>query len=451
MNLRSTITALIVSGALCLGAPIVGAQEDVSSEAFPDVNMQSPYYASIEHFRQQGVVEGYPDGTFRPQQEANRAEALKIILLASSVNVSGYETGDPVFPDVTQQEWFYPYIKKAKELGIVEGYDDGYFKPVQVQNIAETLKMILETNAITPPTLEENTLVFPDISSNVWYAPYAYYAHQKNIIEPQYDGMLNASRTLTRGELIELMYRMAMVQENSGTPFDISTNWPVTSHAQHAFQTKLPFDWTVINHEDQVIFWRKDTINYQSSYEVPFPYSGSMTFHLDHNPEALSENAYSENLEYVYKSDFGSFQRNTFTIDGYSALNLNVSLDHDDYFVFLPDNKVLHIYTSYGWSDATDHIRAQISAVINNIQYIPYQDSTSSDVLSIVRERVLVEGMGQETMDLFDDLVIIETDTIGVGTGPIDYFYSASYDITLKYERSTDTLLDMQNGQTSAF
>lgn len=451
MNLRSTITALILGSALCMGTPGVCAQETASSEAFPDVNTQSPYYASIEYFRQQGIIEGYPDGTFRPQQEANRAEALKIILLASSVDVSGYDTGDPVFPDVTQQDWFYPYIKKAKELSIVEGYDDGYFKPVQVQNIAETLKMISETNAITPPTLEENTLVLPDVSSNTWYAPYAYYAHQKNIIEPQHDGTLNASRTLKRGELIELMYRMAIVKENNGTPFDISTNWPVESHAQHAFQTKRPFDWIVINHEDQVIFWRQDTVNHQSSYEVPFPYSGSMTFHLDHNTEVLSENDYSENLEYVYKSNFGSFQRNTFTIDGYSVLNLNVSLDHDDYFVFLPENKVLHIYTSYGWSDATDHIQAQINGIIDNLSYIPYQASTSSDVLSIVRERILIEEMGQETMDLFDDLIIIETDTIGVGTGPIDYFYSETYDITLKYERSTDTLLDMQNGQTSAF
>ena len=54
-------------------------------------------------------------------------------------------------------------------------------------------------------------------------------------------------------------------------------------------------------------------------------------------------------------------------------------------------------------------------------------------------------------MALFTDLKLFETDTIGIGTGPVDYYYSALYDTTLKYERSSDTLLAMKQGKTWAF
>jgi S-layer homology domain len=446
VKIKSHISALLIVGFLFVGLPTAFADG-----SFPDVPSTSPYYTAIEYFRNLEVIQGYNDGTFRPNQEANRAEALKIIILSSSIDVTGYETGANVFPDVIAADWFYPYIKKAKELEIIEGYEDGYFRPVQIQNIAETLKMILVTNNIAPPTLESNTLVFPDVPENLWYASYAYYAKEKNIIEPQDDGTMNAGRAITRGELIEIMYRMAIVKQNGGAPFDISTNWPEELHANYAFKTKRPFDWKIVNNEDEVVFWRQDTANHQSSYEVSFPFGASMTFHLDQNEKGLSQTWYMENLEYVYKSDFGSFQRNTLNLGGYPALNLNVSLDHDDYFVFLPENRVLHIYTSYGWSDLSDHLMDEIDGVLRNLEYVPYQAASSPDILSTVRDRILVESVGQQTMDLFDDLVNIETDTIGVGTGPIDYFYSAEYDITLKYERASDTILDMQNSQTSAF
>jgi len=449
VKLKPYISALLIFGFIFFRIPSIFAQEP--KDAFPDVPKDSPYFASIEHFKGNGVIQGYQDGTFRPNQEANRAEALKIIILASSIDIIGYENGENVFPDVTDADWFYPYIKKAKELGIVKGYDDGYFKPIQIQNIAETLKMILETNNITPPVLEENTSVFSDVPSNLWYAPYAYYAKEKNIIAPQDNGTMNAGRSITRGELIEIMYRIAKVKENNETPFDISTNWPEEIHTNHAFKTKRPFDWQVINNEDEVVFWKQDEINNQSSYETPFPFSASITFHLDQNKDNLSNAQYTQKLEMVYKSNFGSFQEKTLKIGSYSTLNLNAGLTHDDYFVFFPKNMVLHVYTSYGWSDLTDYLKQEIDDIIKNIQYVEYQKTSSPDILSTIRDRILIEGIGKSTMDLFNDLFNIETDTIGVGTGPIDYFYSKQYDATLKYERESDTILDMQNGKTSAF
>ena len=49
------------------------------------------------------------------------------------------------------------------------------------------------------------------------------------------------------------------------------------------------------------------------------------------------------------------------------------------------------------------------------------------------------------------DAIIIETDAIGVGTGPIDYYYSEKIDLTIKYERSADVILDAREGRTTKF
>lgn len=124
---------------------------------------------------------------------------------------------------------------------------------------------------------------------------------------------------------------------------------------------------------------------------------------------------------------------------------------HDDYYMFVPNNDVLHIYTAYGWSDLTDHLKLQIDKILENVEYIEPSSGGTEDVMTTARNQILVEGLGQATLDLFSDLVNIETDTIGVGTGPIDYFYSTSYDVTLKYERASDTVLAIQTGETSAF
>lgn len=429
----------------------------IVDQGFVDVPMGSKYFTSVKHFQDAGIIQGYGDGTFRPDQEATRAEALKIILLSSGKTVTESDIGN-IFPDVGAADWFYEYVKAAKNLEIVEGYNDGNFKPHQTQNIAETLKMILLTNSISVSAVADGTLVFPDVNGELWFAPYALYAKDKNIVEPQGDGNLNGGSGVTRGELVELMYRMEIVLNQGGEPFDISTNWLEKSFPEQGFKTKMPFDWRVVYNEDQIVFWHPDTVNHQSTYEVPYPYSGSITFHLDTNDDGLNGQQIKDNLEMVYKSDFGSYQKSSHNFGGFAVFNLTVSPVHDDYYMFVPNEDVLHMYTSYGWSDLTDHLKEQIDKILENVEYVNPNTASGGteapvevDVMTTARNQILVEGLGQNTLDLFTDRVNIETDTIGVGTGPIDYFYSASYDVTLKYERASDTILDIQTGQTSAF
>jgi hypothetical protein len=56
-----------------------------------------------------------------------------------------------------------------------------------------------------------------------------------------------------------------------------------------------------------------------------------------------------------------------------------------------------------------------------------------------------------ENLNKLPEKVIIETDTIGVGTGPVDYYYSETVNYTFKYERTLDLILDTRKGRTASF
>ena len=112
-----------------------------AAQVFPDIEGHQ-YRESIEFLSNRGVVQGYPNGTFGPDRPINRAEIMKIIVEASTSGDIGNETN--CFPDV-HSEWFAKYICYAKDHNIVQGYPDGTFKPGQYVTIAESLKMGLES------------------------------------------------------------------------------------------------------------------------------------------------------------------------------------------------------------------------------------------------------------------------------------------------------------------
>ena len=109
--------------------------------SFPDVPFSHPYVQAIEWGKKMGVLRGYPDGTFRSTRTVNRAEFLKIVLEADpNIDVSK-ETEPTGFPDIDEEAWYAPYVGFARKHGIINGYPDGFFRPERTVNTAEALKM----------------------------------------------------------------------------------------------------------------------------------------------------------------------------------------------------------------------------------------------------------------------------------------------------------------------
>lgn len=97
------------------------------------------YTNALQYIAQNHIAQGFSDGTFRPNQTITRAELLKIILNSKSIATDS--TAKNCFTDVSEQ-WQVNYVCTAKKLGIVGGYDDGTFKPNQNISFIEALKII---------------------------------------------------------------------------------------------------------------------------------------------------------------------------------------------------------------------------------------------------------------------------------------------------------------------
>ena len=137
------------------------------SGAFTDTD----HYAwkdSIDYLEAQEVVQGYSDGTFKPDQSINRAEFLKIVIEGRGLAPSDEYT-DSCFPDVPEDEWFTEYICYAKELGFIGGYPDGTFKPEKSVNQAEALKIVLN---VFDQALSPEREAIPSAQSGAWYMTY---------------------------------------------------------------------------------------------------------------------------------------------------------------------------------------------------------------------------------------------------------------------------------------
>ena len=72
-----------------------------------------------------GVLGGYPDGTFKPENNVTRAEFAK--MLATSLNIQA-TTSISTYSDVDSNDWYAPYVLALSNRGIITGYD-GKFNP----------------------------------------------------------------------------------------------------------------------------------------------------------------------------------------------------------------------------------------------------------------------------------------------------------------------------------
>ena len=130
----------IIFSFLAILLPLSFAPGTRAADPFSDIQF-SKYRDSIIYLHDMGVVQGYDDMTFRPDSPINRAEMLKIILEAVATkdeigNIRG------CFTDVGTQ-WFAKYVCHAKNEGIVKGYSNGRFRPEQKVNMAEGMKMAM--------------------------------------------------------------------------------------------------------------------------------------------------------------------------------------------------------------------------------------------------------------------------------------------------------------------
>lgn len=176
--------------------------------AFPDVQIQNWQYKSVEYLNAKKIIKGYPDGTFKPEKNVNRVEALKLILAATEKNLQTENTQNP-FPDVPSESWFFPYVSYASAQNIVKGdAQTGLFSPAREVNKAEFLKMLLLAFDIDPLKFSTSEIEINDVSESDWFAPYLKFAVKFEIIKKDDQGNGNPGKILNRGETAQIIFNI---------------------------------------------------------------------------------------------------------------------------------------------------------------------------------------------------------------------------------------------------
>ncbi len=152
-----------------------------------------------------GVVQGYTDGSFKPERKITRAELATMLVKEFNITT----TSNVEFKDVEKGKWYYPYVERAAAAGLVKGYPDGTFRPNNNVTNAEAITMALRAlNKYGSPEKSVSD-TFNDVDPGKWYYSIIEGALQEglfpndtdalNVIVP--NGHLEPNSPATRGKV----------------------------------------------------------------------------------------------------------------------------------------------------------------------------------------------------------------------------------------------------------
>ena len=215
---RASATAVVaIAGASLIGAATVAPAALAASQAgapYSDVSGSSDLGA-IEFLTAEGVLNGYPDGTFKPSNTITRAEftAAVVRLLGPKAQQAATALADttPTFKDATSiPNWAWGYVNYAQGQGLINGYPDGTFQ-------ADNNVTMVEAAAILVRAIGDQSAVPP----GSWPSNYTLAAYNLDI-----NGGVTfvANLPATRGDVAQMTYDAALLAPTlqsgytSGTP-----------------------------------------------------------------------------------------------------------------------------------------------------------------------------------------------------------------------------------------
>lgn len=159
---------------------------------------------AIETLRLMGVLDGYSDGTFRPNAALTRAQFCKMAVYAMD---GGSELGRystvTIFPDVKPSFWASSYINMAAKKGVIAGFADGKFKPNQTVTAGQAVTILMRGLGYK----DENM-------GGVW--PQGYMAEAKTCGLLKSTGITSAYSALTRGQAAKLFLNLFEAKRGTG-------------------------------------------------------------------------------------------------------------------------------------------------------------------------------------------------------------------------------------------
>ena len=198
---------------------------------------------------------GYEDGTVRPENDITRAEVATIFfrLLTDEVREEHWSTANP-FSDVDGDDWFNTAVSTMSAMGIVDGYEDGTFRPDQPITRAEFVTI---ATRFFDYAAQYEPGTFTDVEGDEWYADFIQAGADLGLIDGYEDGSCRPGENITRAEAAAIVNRVLnrRPHEDHLLDEDVMNAWPDNpeeawyyAHIQEATNTH-DYDWVLENGE----------------------------------------------------------------------------------------------------------------------------------------------------------------------------------------------------------
>ncbi len=174
-------------------------------KSFPDVPASHWASESINALHAKGILSGYEDGMFRPDDPVKREEFVKILIEALPIPV---EETNKVFSDVSADDWFYAPVMQAYAVNLVKGVDYGVFGTGQYITREQLCTIVWRGMKICDLYLDEGEeVVYTDENAVADYALEAVKALSKGgVVSGMGDGNFVPGGTATRAQVAKIIH-----------------------------------------------------------------------------------------------------------------------------------------------------------------------------------------------------------------------------------------------------
>ena len=204
--------ALALSMAMCVFAASLPA----NAQSFEDLE-GGMYKDAVTYLSNKNIVQGYRDGTVRPANPINRAEAVKILVESQSelsqrvADIEDRLPPIPLFADIDQQAWYAPYVEVAFENNMIGGYADGTFRPSRPVTTAEAIALTMRLYGLA--SNDQAAIESPLINNqnDEWFTGSVNATIQRNLLNER--GRLTLADSIRRGQFFDIVYRTMYTTE----------------------------------------------------------------------------------------------------------------------------------------------------------------------------------------------------------------------------------------------
>lgn len=178
-------------------APVASA-----NTTFKDITPVNSHYDAVQKLIERGIINGYEDGTFRPNASLTRGQAAKILANTLNLDTSSKELK---FKDVTTESGYIGAINALVNAGIINGYEDNTYKPNAPLTRGQMAKVLVNAFGLEKSTSLSHK--FKDVSNENGYKFDIQTLIDHSITQGKTDTTYAPAEAVTRGQMATFVIR----------------------------------------------------------------------------------------------------------------------------------------------------------------------------------------------------------------------------------------------------